>query len=119
MRSLQSTLSFRATTQRAYDSPVSSIWQRGSQLDQALRAFQFDGHPNVMLDLSALSFMDSTGLRAIVEAQRRTTISGGTLVIRKGPKQVQRIFDLAGVAHILTFEEDDSSYAPENVAANE
>src|SRR4051812_20632731 len=76
-----------------------------SEFDDTMRSLQLDGRPHVILDLSGLAFMDSTGLRAIVNAQRRTRVGGRTLVLRSGARQVQRVIDLAGVAHIFVFEE--------------
>lgn len=46
----------------------------------------------VILDLSGLLFMDSTGLRIVVGADARARERGGRLVIVRGPEPVQRIF---------------------------
>jgi anti-sigma B factor antagonist len=80
-------------------------------LDEALRTFQLDGRPNVTVDLSGLTFMDSTGLRVLLEAHLRTKISGGSLVIRRGPRTVQRVFEISGVIDRLTFEAGSDSGA--------
>jgi anti-sigma B factor antagonist len=73
------------------------------ELDAVLRGFQLDGRPNITLDLSGLTFMDSSGLRPIVAAGQRARMSGGSLLIRRPPKQVRHVLELAGVAHLLTF----------------
>jgi anti-anti-sigma factor len=63
---------------------------------ELLRAEQ--SHDLVALDLSNLSFMDSTGLHVIVVADRRMRERGGRLLIVQGPPQIRRVFELTGVA---------------------
>lgn len=56
----------------------------------------------VAVDLRRLEFMDSTGLHLLVQAQQRAQETGRRLVLIRGSEQVQRLFDLTGVAEILT-----------------
>jgi anti-anti-sigma factor len=72
------------------------------KLDGALRGIQLDGRTNVTLDLSRLTFMDSSALRPIVEADQRARMSGGSLLVRSASKQVQRVLELTGVRDVLT-----------------
>jgi len=55
------------------------------------------------LDLSAVRFVDSTGIGVLVrvadEAQRR----GIELAITPGPPEVQRVFAVAGLSDVLPF----------------
>ncbi len=56
------------------------------------------GAERLTVDLCAVEFMDSTGLRALLEARRRAEDGGGALLLRVrdgGP--VARLLDLAGV----------------------
>lgn len=46
----------------------------------------------LVLDLSALEFMDSTGLRIVVSADARARERGGRFAVVRGPDAVQRIF---------------------------
>ena len=46
----------------------------------------------IVLDLSALDFMDSTGLRLLIAADARARDEGRRLTIVKGPEPVQRVF---------------------------
>lgn len=57
--------------------------------------------PNVMLDLSGLTFLDVSGLRAIVSAKQRADATGGALRIQGARGSVRRVFDLTGLAHLL------------------
>jgi anti-anti-sigma factor len=51
----------------------------------------------VILDLSRLAFMDSTGLRLIVRAEQRLGETQRTLKLIRGPSQIQRLFLLSGL----------------------
>jgi anti-anti-sigma factor len=54
--------------------------------------------PDVLvIDLSRLKFLDSTGLRLIMSAHARAKRCGHRLAIVEGTHAVQRIFRLAGV----------------------
>jgi anti-anti-sigma factor len=55
----------------------------------------------VVLDLGAVSFMDSTGLRIIISAHKRLLERGASLKIEHVPPQVRRLFELVGVTEHL------------------
>ncbi len=55
----------------------------------------------VIVDLSALEFMDSTGLSTLVKAHQRSEETGKRLALIRGPQQVQRLLSLTGVAERL------------------
>jgi anti-sigma B factor antagonist len=57
--------------------------------------------PTMILDLRGVTFLDSTGLRAIVSADARARKNGFELKIVRGPEQVQKILYLAGLDKIL------------------
>ncbi len=52
-----------------------------------------DGVKNVVLDLSQVDFMDSSGLGTIIALLRRVTERGGDMKI-VGPKRVRMIFEI-------------------------
>lgn len=60
----------------------------------------------IVLDLRRLTFIDSSGLRLMVGADRRAHERGAALVIVEGPPQVRRLFDLSGIAGRLKVIED-------------
>jgi anti-sigma B factor antagonist len=60
------------------------------------------GFGSVVLDLRGLSFIDSTGLRLIVEQAGRRDL---TLQLIDGPPPVARLFDLTGLRSTLPFVE--------------
>jgi anti-anti-sigma factor len=62
--------------------------------------------PLLVLDLRALKFMDSTGLRLILSAHARALKQGRKLVIVQGGDAVRRIFRITGVIERLNFCDD-------------
>ena len=59
------------------------------------------GLPGLVLDLRGLTFIDSTGLTTIIEANRSAGARGVEFTVLPGPPQVQRIFDITGTADLL------------------
>ncbi len=57
----------------------------------------------IVLDLAGMSFIDSMGLRALLEAYARSGQNGDRLRITPGPPQAQRLFKLAGLLDKLPF----------------
>jgi anti-anti-sigma factor len=57
----------------------------------------------IVLDLSGLTFMDSTGVRLVLEAHARSRADSDRLRLRRGSAAVQRIFELSGVTETLPF----------------
>lgn len=74
-------------------------------LDAALSRGQFDGKQRVLLDLRDLTFMDCSGLRAILQAAERADALGGEVKLIPGPSRVQRVFEITGVIGRLNFAE--------------
>jgi anti-anti-sigma factor len=58
---------------------------------------------SIVIDLSGLTFMDSTGVRLLVSAQARSRADTGRLTLRRGPPAVQRVLELSGVDVLLPF----------------
>jgi anti-anti-sigma factor len=62
---------------------------------------------SVILDMRGVTFLDSTGLRAIVSADARARKNGVELKIVRGPEPVQKILYLAGLDKILPLIDPD------------
>lgn len=63
-------------------------------------------HPGrLLIDLSGLDFMDSTGIALLIRAQGSANSNGHRLTLRPGPAQVQRLFELTGACAHFTFED--------------
>jgi len=65
-------------------------------------------HELVAIDLSETSFLDSTGLHAIVEANARLRERGGRLLIVQGPAAISRLFELTGLSNHLNVVRDEA-----------
>lgn len=83
------------------------------KVEEALRRVERDEPPVVVVDLSALTFLDSTGLRTIVTADQRARRSNRRLVVVKGPETVHRVFTITRLDERLEMVDDaDSALAP-------
>jgi len=69
--------------------------------DQVARLIALDVD-EVVLDLSETSFLDSSGLRAILTAQRRMVESGGTMLLRTPSEPVTRLLEITGLTDHFT-----------------
>ena len=65
--------------------------------DEEVRRAEEREPKTLVIDLSGLRFLDSTGLRLIMSAQARARKRGMRLAIVEGGDAVKRIFRLAGV----------------------
>lgn len=73
-------------------------------IDELLRSSCSDGFSEVRIDLRGLTFIDSSGLRALVMAKERAELHGTKLSIVPGPDGVMRVFELVGLLEQLPFE---------------
>jgi anti-sigma B factor antagonist len=51
----------------------------------------------VLLDLRDVTFIDSAGVRLVLEGSRALAAAGGELVVVRGGPEVRRVFDLVGL----------------------
>jgi anti-anti-sigma factor len=72
-----------------------------SQLRELLDA----GFRRVVLDLRAVEFIDSTGLRAILETHAASRGTGVGFALIQGPPDARRVFEITGAAAELQFVE--------------
>jgi anti-sigma B factor antagonist len=75
-----------------------------AMLEQELERVSTDIAPAALvLDLSALDFMDSTGLRLVVTADQRSREEGRTFALVRGKDDVQRVFEITRMTDRLRF----------------
>lgn len=55
------------------------------------------GHTTLIVDLSGVAFLDSTGLGALVEARASTTEAGGSLPIVCSQERILKLFTITGL----------------------
>jgi anti-anti-sigma factor len=73
------------------------------QFDEELRRIQSNGRPSVTLDLRELTFIDSSGIRAILQADTRARALEKRLRLVAGPERVHRLFQITRLDHQLEF----------------
>jgi anti-sigma B factor antagonist len=66
---------------------------------------------HVILDLRDVSFMDSSGLQAMIALQRRATTEGWSLLLANPQQQVVRLLRISGVDQYLMIAEARQSDA--------
>jgi anti-sigma B factor antagonist len=72
------------------------------ELERALLE-QIDEGRDVLLDLSSVSFIDSSGVQAIVLATRQAASRGRAVALHPVmPRQARKLFDIVGLSALLT-----------------
>ena len=75
------------------------------ELERELLAYVADPTcREIVLDLRAVTFIDSSGLRAVLVGSREATDAGRRLRVRPGTGQMLRVIELADVADRLDLE---------------
>jgi anti-sigma B factor antagonist len=74
-------------------------------LEQAIDSVSEDDIDLLIVDLRELRFMDSTGLHALVKANKRAAEAGRKFAVVQGGAQIQRLLSLTGVGELLTVAE--------------
>jgi anti-anti-sigma factor len=70
----------------------------------------------LVLDLNAVTFIDSTGVRSLIEADRACASAGSRLVVLAGDGPVRRVLDLCELDGRLAVVTDHPSPAVQRVA---
>ncbi len=71
------------------------------RLDDALAHLVDDGARLVVLDLSKVDFVDSSGLRTVLRAEQQLHEAGGELVVRGMSGAVERVLEITGLLERL------------------
>jgi len=89
---------------RRVDHPLGVVLSLGGELDlatvpvlQERLDHAMRGKPTVVIDLSQLRFIDSSGLDLLVRAERHLRDAGVQLVLVRGPRAVHRVFALTSL----------------------
>jgi anti-sigma B factor antagonist len=69
----------------------------GAHLDEAVA----EGSARVVLDLAAVGFIDSSGLRVLISAQQDLAAAGRSLVVRNPSDTASRLFEITGLSEHL------------------
>ena len=56
----------------------------------------------LVLDMSGVTFMDSSGIALILRAQQRMQLLDGSVLVCNVPDQAKRVLDAAGIGRLVT-----------------
>jgi anti-sigma B factor antagonist len=77
---------------------------------EAIAAALGDAESGLLLDLSDCEFIDSTGIHALIQADRRAREAGLRIAIAGSGPQVRLVFDVTGLAeHLPIFSARDAA----------
>jgi anti-anti-sigma factor len=71
---------------------LSTVEAAGERLREAIEG----GDDTVAIDLREVTFLDSSGLRLLLQLNRELTEAGRRMVVVQGPRRVARVFELTG-----------------------
>jgi anti-sigma B factor antagonist len=71
-------------------------------LEREVAALTERGQIDLVLDLSGLQFIDSSGLRVLIAAHRELTALGGSLALRSPSETAQRLLEITGLVDHIT-----------------
>jgi anti-sigma B factor antagonist len=74
--------------------------------DQGAAALELDGMRLLVVDLAAVTFIDSTAIRTLVELRARAEDAGVELRLRGVPARVGRVLQITGLDQVFVIEAD-------------
>jgi anti-sigma B factor antagonist len=80
-----------------------------NKVQDELRRIEAASPTILVLDLSKLTFLDSTGLRCLVTADQRARDDGRRVVLVRGPDPVQRVFSITRLEERLEMVDEASA----------
>ena len=83
-------------------------------LDCPLLKISADGTRSFTLDLSGLTFIDSTGIRAVLAASGLCAARDCEFRLIPGPAHVQRVFEVSGLIDHLPFRSHEAGLVAES-----
>jgi anti-sigma B factor antagonist len=75
----------------------------GDALDREMQRVEAGDAARIVVDLSGLQFMDSTGIRVLLSLHGRSQADGDRLVLLRGAPAVQQVLEITGAHRLLPF----------------
>jgi len=75
-----------------------------NRVREALIAISNSGETSVVVDMTNVTFMDSTGLAALVGPLKRFRSLNGQIVLRSPSKGVLKVLEITGLTRVFTIE---------------
>lgn len=79
----------------------------GREVDRQLASLPLDGASEVIVDLQHATFIDSTGLRVLLELLSRSRREGFALRVMPGNGQVRRAIQWSGLDTVLELADEE------------
>ena len=71
------------------------------RFDEVVRACEQEPAVTIVVDLRDVTFMDSTGLHALLQARNRSLGNGHRLLFVQASTPVRKVFEITGVGSVL------------------
>lgn len=82
------------------------------ELDKVVQGVIANNQTQIVLDLSKVDYISSTGFRVFIMAQKKTKPQGGQVILMGVSDEIKEIFEISGFTHLFTFAENlESSLA--------
>jgi anti-sigma B factor antagonist len=72
------------------------------EFERAVTRMRSQGLEHLVVDLRELSFLDSMSIELLLRLHGELTAAGADLVVVRGPRAVNRVFDLMELERVLT-----------------
>ena len=82
------------------------------ELERAVTRMRSQGLERLVIDLRRVSFLDSMSIELLLRLHGELTAAGASLVIVRGPRAVDRIFDLMELERVLTVVDEPPELRP-------
>ena len=77
-------------------------FETAPDLDAALTKVERLGVSRIVLDMSGLTFIDTSGLNRLVLALKRQRENGGDVVLQSPRRQTMRVLEIVGLTNVFT-----------------
>lgn len=107
-------MSLTITTHKVGDITVANVVGRitlgagSSALRDTIQGLCAAEHPRIILNLSGVSSLDSSGIGELVSGFTTTRSRGGALKLLALPKRVEELLRMTGVSRIFEIHEDEA-----------
>lgn len=75
------------------------------ELRDVLESLHLD--KQVVIDMAGVEFMDSSGIKVLLDRMVRIRAGGGSVCISRPSRQVRRVVEITGLAEVLLAAHDD------------
>ena len=80
--------------------------------ERAITRMRSQGLERLVIDLRELSFLDSMSIELLLRLHGELTAAGADLVVVRGPRAVNRVFDLMELDRVLTLVDEPPDLTP-------